>query len=147
MIFIKANAVFRRTDVQSNVISIAWNHLLKGIENTSDGSHVGLHEMSHALYIQKMVIEEKYARRFASRYKKVLHECRIAHEYEVNKLVDLYSDYATKDLQEFWAETVEIFFEKPEELNKCYPDIYRCTSALLQQNPLIKENPLSAGSF
>ena len=43
-------------NVQQNIITIAWNHLIKGYNDFTDGINVGLLEMSHALYIQKIVI-------------------------------------------------------------------------------------------
>jgi Mlc titration factor MtfA (ptsG expression regulator) len=129
-------------NVQDNIITIAWNHLLKGYENNMDGSNVGLHEMSHALYIQKMEVEKNYAKRFAQRYNQLLQFCELAHKTEQTGKLDLYSDYACKNLQEFWAESVELFFEKPQELQKYYPDVFIAMITLLNQNPAIKENPV-----
>ena len=55
----------------------------------------------------------------------------------------LYSDYAMKDFQEFWAESVEIFFEKPVQLKVLYPALYQVMSDLLNQDPA---NPPSTDS-
>lgn len=129
-------------NVQDNTITIAWNHLLKGLENTSDGANVGLHEMSHALYFQKTIIEQNSARRFIEKYNGLLSECRSAFEDEVKGHVNLYTDYATSSLQEFWAESVELFFEKPVELQATFPLVYAAMMRVLNQNPLNKESPV-----
>ena len=129
-------------NVQGNIITVAWNHLLKGLENPADGANVGLHEMSHALYFQKLVVEERFAKKFTKQYNHLLSESRTAFEDELKGRVDLYSDYANKDMQEFWAESVELFFEKPAELKRCYPAVYEKMTVLLNQDPLNKENPV-----
>ena len=51
---------------------------------------------------------------------------------------DLYSDYALKNSQEFWAESIEIFFEKPSQLNNIYPELYKSLKIVLRQDPLSK---------
>ena len=53
---------------------------------------------------------------------------------------DLYSDYALRNFQEFWAESVEIFFEKPVEMESHYPQLYQTMKGLLNQDP-INKNP------
>jgi MtfA peptidase len=129
-------------NVQQNVITIAWNHLIKGYNDITDGVNVGLHEMSHALYIQKIVIEKGYANAFLKNYNYLVCECKEAYDLEIENTRNLFSDYATKDLQEFWAESVELFFEKPSELKDHYPDLYDALKILLNQNPSNKVNPI-----
>jgi MtfA peptidase len=129
-------------NVQNNVITIAWDHLLEGYNNFSDGSNVGLHEMSHALYIQKIVIEQGYANKFLQKYNCLLKECREASNMEAEEKKDIYSDYANINLQEFWAESVELFFEKPAALNSNYPNVFEGLTLLLNQNPVNKANPV-----
>ena len=51
---------------------------------------------------------------------------------------DLYTDYGLKNSQEFWAESVELFFEKPERLKRCYPNLYNAIMQLLNQDPVNK---------
>lgn len=129
-------------NVKNNIITVAWNHFLKGTENLSDGSNVGLHEMSHALYFQKVIIDANYARRFCRNYDELLIACKEAHQTEITGRKNLYSAYADTDLQEFWAESVEIFFEKPNELYLQYPSVYEAMKILLKQDPSNKINPL-----
>ncbi len=107
-----------------------------------DGANLGLHEMSHALYFQKFVIEENFAHDFCRKYNCVITECHAAFKTEVDRTKNLYSDYATTDMQEFWAESVEIFFEKTNELKANYPQVFDALMLALNQNPLNKTYPL-----
>ena len=129
-------------NVQQNVITIAWNQLLHGFDNQTDGSNVGLHEMSHALYIQKIIIDKRFANGFSKHYACVMEECSEAALQEKAGSRDLYTSYADKSLQEFWAESVELFFEKPHELHGYYPDVFDALKTALNQDPRITENPV-----
>lgn len=128
-------------NVEGEIITVAWDQLLKGLGTPNDGNNVGLHEMAHALYYQQAVVYKRKEADFSTSFEKVMQEGE-----EVYKLKDtqhiLYSDYAYRDLQEFWAESVEIFFEKPAEMKKCYPQIYDTIKGLLKQDPVNTGNPL-----
>jgi Mlc titration factor MtfA (ptsG expression regulator) len=130
-------------NVKNNTITIAWSHFLEGNEDLNDGSNVGLHEMSHALYFQKVVIDNDHSRDFCRSYDHLLSACKEAFQTEIAGTKNLYSTYADTDLQEFWAESVEIFFEKPNELYLEYPSVYEAMKTLLNQNPLNKMYPVS----
>ena len=129
-------------NVSHNTISVAWNHLLRGYEDALDGSNVGLHEMSHALYFQKIEVEKNYAKSFARRFEHLMQVCRNASQLEQSGTKNLYSAYADKNEQEFWAETVELFFERPRHLQDHYADVYQAMVHLLGQNPLNREAPV-----
>lgn len=129
-------------NVQNNVITIAWTQFLKGNEILTDGSNVGLHEMSHALYFQKLVIDSYRAKEFCKCYDHVLSACKEAYDIEINGQKNLYSAYADTDMQEFWAESVEIFFERPGELCTQYPAVYEAMKALLNQDPSNSAYPI-----
>lgn len=49
---------------------------------------------------------------------------------------DFYSAYALTNFQEFWAESVELFFERSAQLQTAYPDLYKTIAAILNQDPL-----------
>lgn len=53
----------------------------------------------------------------------------------------LYSDYALTNFQEFWAESIEIFFERPADMKIKYGDLYQAVCEILNQNPLDKNWP------
>lgn len=127
--------------VEQNIITVAWNHFLKGIEDDHDGVNVGLHEMAHALYYQHVIAHKGKKKVFIQELSEVMEESEeiytLKHKYKV-----LYSEYAYKNLQEFWAESIEIFFERPEAMKICYPELFENLKELLNQDPLNKTNPL-----
>jgi Mlc titration factor MtfA (ptsG expression regulator) len=127
--------------VEDNTITIAWNQFLKGFKDAGDGVNVGLHEMSHALYYQHIVIDNGREKEFCKYYNEVMTEG--AEVYELKKTTHiLFTDYAFKNLQEFWAESVEVFFERPDAMRANYPDLFNSIKELLQQDPSNKINPL-----
>ena len=129
-------------NVQGPVITVAWNHFMHGLADHKDGANLGLHEMSHALYYQKIVVDRIYKDDFNRRYENLISYCKLANDIEAAGHKDLYSPYANTDLQEFWAETVELFFEKPAALEEHYPEVFAATCALLNQNPHLPARPV-----
>ena len=99
-------------NVTGNTINIAWKQFLEGYKNKYDLQNVGLHEMAHALYYQNFETE-------------------------------LYVDRNFKDaFQEFWAESIEIYFKCPDRLQLHYPDLYKALCDILHQDPLNYPNHL-----
>lgn len=128
-------------NVQGNCITLAWNHLINGYKNYTDGSNVALHEMAHALYFQEMQIERGEDKNFALNFIELMERCEdIIDDKKCEH--NLYSNYAFTNLQEFWAVSVELFFEKPIELKKCYPEVFTELTEILKQNPLNVSNPI-----
>lgn len=123
-------------NVSGHSIHISWKHFLEGFQNPTDGSNVGLHELAHAYYFQNFETEEQVDADFVAKFADFNEEGNIVFEKEKSPHVNLYSDYAMKNFQEFWAESVEIFFEKPEKLKEEYPDFYEAISGILNQDPM-----------
>lgn len=128
--------------VQYNTITLAWNHFYAGYETPDNGVNIGLHEMAHALYFQKkhaMTIFDSAS--FSEQYIVVEGICEKYQHYEYCRF-ELYLENAFKSAQEFFAESIELFFERPAEVKRHYPDIYEELCTLLRQDPLQKESPL-----
>ena len=127
-------------NVQGSCITLAWSQLLKGFSNYEDGSNVGLHEMAHALYFQEILVDkdnESFELHFSElmyRGETVLQQQKCPH--------NLYTDYAFSNLQEFWAVSVELFFEKANDLNNYYPFVFTTLKDILKQNPIITNQPV-----
>ncbi len=128
-------------NVEDNSITLAWNQVLKGFSNLEDGDNVGLHEMAHALYYQEIIIE-KDASDFANYFNQLMKDGEYVLEQKVCPH-NLYTPYAFTNLQEFWAVSVELFFEKTPHLQTAYPNIFEHLQKLLKQNPLIPNKPVS----
>ena len=132
------NFNFLEGNVCGQSINISWKHFLEGYEYPGDGQNVGLHEMAHAYYCQNFLCKSDTDDCFVSGFSKFSSLADKAYQREQEPGYDLYSDYALRNSQEFWAESIEIFFEKPVDLNKSYPDMYAALTTLLRQDPLGK---------
>lgn len=59
---------------------------------------------------------------------------------------NLLGDYAGTNYHEFWAVSVEVFFENPIRMRHELPELYAAMSTLLRQDPIviINQNKLAA---
>ncbi|WP_207494286.1 zinc-dependent peptidase [Aridibaculum aurantiacum] len=130
--------------VQGQTITVAWNHFLTNYQY-ADGINVGLHEMAHALYYQHMIADLMKHRPFVDNFNEVMERCEKNYYTARMNAHQLFTDNAFKDLQEFWAESLEIFFEKPVQMKLFYPDLFQGLCTLLQQDPANKRTPLLQG--
>lgn len=131
-------------NVSGNRIHVSWKHFLEGFQYPDDGENVGLHEMAHAYYFQNFETgaggDDNFTTHFAS-----FNHCGNK-VFETEKLPgnDFFSDYALKNFQEFWAESVERFFEKPSALKAAYPQLYTTIVSVLNQDPAGDVSPTDA---
>ena len=142
--FFRANDLgicFLAGNVSGNNINISWKHFLKGYQDGTDGQNVGLHELAHALYYQALVVENGVDDDFSGSYHDFENHGNKVFDIEMNPIGGLYSEYANKNFQEFWAESAEIFFERPEELKNLYPDLYQTLKEVFNQDPMNLQNP------
>ena len=129
---------FLEGNVSGQAINLSWKHFLEGYANSNDGQNVGLHELAHALYYQTFVVEENVDKNFRDQYDEFITDSNKAYHTEKSSTGGLYSEYAEKNSQEFWAESIELFFEKPADMNRTYPRLYSSLKNLLNQDPLNK---------
>ncbi len=127
--------------VNSRGIYLSWINFMKGYENYSDAQNVGLHEMAHALaYVNFYgygVEDEEFKHRF-SLFSKI---ARPVFESMKSGTPYLFDSYAATDYNEFWAVSVETFFEKPQEFYQQLPEYYLAMCSLLNQDPM-KKTPI-----
>ena len=123
-------------NVSGNSINLSWKHFLKGFQFPDDGQSVGLHEMAHAYYYQNFETSEQVNKNFVSTFNDFNNCSNKALEQEKQYGNDLYSDYGLTNLQEFWAESIELFFEKPTDLKINYPELFAVIEEILNQNIL-----------
>jgi MtfA peptidase len=127
---------FLEGNVSGNSINISWKHYLNGYEKTNDGQNLGLHEFAHAYYAQNFSFEGKKDKDFIHGFSSYNNCGNKIFEAEKIQSGNLFSDYALKNFQEFWAESVEIFFERPGEMKEQYEELYESMSLLLNQRPV-----------
>lgn len=135
---------FLEGNVSGHSINLSWKHFLDGYANPKDGQNVGLHELAHALYYQTFEVEENVDSNFRNCYDDFSMFGNKAYHTEKTVAGGLYSEYAEKNFQEFWAESVEIFFEKPVEMRSSYPQLYNAMKEMLNQDPVTKAHLMNS---
>jgi Mlc titration factor MtfA (ptsG expression regulator) len=116
---------------------LSWAHFEEGHHDPTDKIHVGLHEFAHA-----MMLEFNHFELIPQwqTWLKIATPVMIA----VAESDDhFFRKYGATNIHEFWAVTVETFFEQPKEFNAHYPDRFRATCAMLNQWPFAQEGQAS----
>jgi len=136
--------------VNSNGIYLSWDNFLKGFEDYSDADNVGIHEMAHALaYVNFMAgSNDGQDDDFIKRFYNFSTVARPIFESMQSGAVNMLNNYAATNYNEFWAVSVETFFEKTAQMKIEMPDLYTSLCSLLNQDPLLPEKLLNMpGSF
>lgn len=120
-------------------IFISWKYFRLGFENDKDGVNTALHEMAHALRHQNQLKEFGIDKEFKTDFAKYTrHYGPVLIEALLHRRSFLRS-YAFTNFEEFWAVSVEAFFELPAELKKNLPKIYGALCEVLNQDPLAEK--------
>jgi len=131
--------------VTSNGIYLSWDSFLKGYENYTDGDNVGIHEMAHALAYVNFMAGSNDAQddAFIHRFYDFSAVARpIFNEMQMGS-TNVLGTYAATNYNEFWAVSVETFFEKPLFMKLELPTLYASMCSLLNQDPLSPEKLLN----
>lgn len=117
-------------------IVISWRHFMEGLINPTDSVNLGLHEMAHALWLENKIMNKK----FGFLDKRILEKYKMLAEVEMLKIQSgaetFFRSYAGTDNYEFFAVSIENFFEKPYEFRMALPELYQVMCGLLNQDPL-----------
>ncbi|MES2646140.1 MAG: zinc-dependent peptidase [Bacteroidota bacterium] len=121
-------------NVSGKTITLSWKHFFEDYQK-ADGVNVGLHEMAHALQMQHEHFYKRKGKDFRIVYD--LFESLEDHIVRLKNTAQkqLYSGYALTSIDEFWACSVEIFFEQPELLLQQHPNVYDIIKIILKQDP------------
>jgi Mlc titration factor MtfA (ptsG expression regulator) len=124
------------------IIVISWSDFLKGYEIPDDKLNLGLHEMAHALELEKRIRPESdnYFSNYFEKWKKITEDDFKSISEDRNSFL---RSYAGTNRQEFFAVCVEYFFEAPEEFNNKLPEVFNHLCILLNQNPLSADMQVS----
>ncbi len=116
-------------------IAFSFEDFVKGYNIPDDGINLGLHEMAHALKFDRLL--RKSTDSFFNDY---FHKWQQSAFKEFKNLNDnedsIFRDYASTNMNEFFAVCIEYFFEKPELFRQTLPDLYERLTILLNQDPL-----------
>ncbi|MET0636458.1 MAG: zinc-dependent peptidase [Chitinophagaceae bacterium] len=116
-------------------IYLSWKHFLYGYSYKNDNVNVAVHEMSHALLYNNYFAQFGGDSNFRLNYEKFsLTTGPILADVITNRRSYL-RNYAFTNMHEFWAVSVEAFFENPVGLRQNMPDLYDSLCKVLNQDP------------
>jgi Mlc titration factor MtfA (ptsG expression regulator) len=127
-------------------IYLSWKHFLYGYSHKNDNINVAVHEMAHALLYNNFFAQYGMDSHFRLNYEKFSNSTGpILADVITNRRSYLRS-YAFSNLHEFWAVSVEAFFENPKGLKDNMPELYDALCRVLNQDPmtttkLVKSEP------
>jgi Mlc titration factor MtfA (ptsG expression regulator) len=117
-------------------IYISWKHFVQGFANYSDGVNVALHEMAHALYHENFIRETGVDWDFRNDFDKLPAVFGPIMTQVIVQRKSYLRGYAFTNFQEFWAVSVEYFFENSQGLKDNLPQLYTILCDTLNQDPL-----------
>lgn len=134
-------------------VYISWQDFEEGYEDVKNKLNLGLHEFAHALMLEKESLFDSISFDEFSDMENQLSSRKAASGQDD----PLFRNYGFTNISEFWAVSVEVFFEQPIQYRETYPNMYKITSRLLRQDmaqrlesyvsqnsPFEKANTLSA---
>ena len=123
------------TNIGMNTIVFSWKAFEEGYADPNDGLNVALHEFAHAIVLQ-MIVNGQKNNIFEKAYRKWLILISIPGVSAAIKQSGFFRDYAFVHDMEFFAVSMEAFFEQSEEMKKKWPDIYYCFVEMINMDPL-----------
>ncbi|MGB3181391.1 MAG: zinc-dependent peptidase [Cyclobacteriaceae bacterium] len=123
------------TNPMFGVIVLSWNNFTQGMFHT-DGVNLGLHEMAHALHLENGIRNAEHSflsNKALDRWEELALEKIAVIRQGNNRFL---RDYGGVNYEEFFAVSVEAFFEKPEAFREHLPGLYQAMVDILLQDPL-----------
>ena len=122
------------------IIVLSWQSFVNGFLNPSDAINLGLHEMAHALRLENLLRSREYKffnKDLIQRFDEHAHQlCHVSNWAET-----FFRPYACANEHEFFAVTIENFFERPREFKSAMPELYAIVCGLLRQDPSLLPSP------
>jgi Mlc titration factor MtfA (ptsG expression regulator) len=122
--------------VDQSGIYLSWDNFMKGVSGQTPYCNVGLHEMGHALAYVTFITETEEDKHFKKEFKNFSKVARPIFADMQAGIRNLLGEYAAVNYHEFWAVSVETFFENPVCLRQDLPNLYQAMVSLLRQDPL-----------
>lgn len=118
-------------------IYLSWKHFLFGYSDNSDNINVAVHEMSHALLFNNYFAKYGVDKNFRANYEKFSTTTGPILADVITRRQSYLRNYALTNIHEFWAVSVEAFFENPVRLKENMPPLYDALCRVLNQDPEI----------
>lgn len=116
-------------------IVLSWKSFVDGYIYPTDSINLGLHEMAHALRLENIIYNEEYDFFDESLIEQLDdYANRICSSEEFTDDYFL-REYACTNVHEFFAVSVENFFERPVKFKSTLPELYAILVKLLNQDP------------
>ena len=122
--------------VATTGIYISWKYFVKGFADYTDGVNVALHEMAHALHRENFIKETGIDWDFRKDFEKLPTIFGPMITQAIIQRKSYLRGYAFTNFQEFWAVSVEYFFENSQGLKDNLPQLYAILCDTLNQDPL-----------
>lgn len=122
--------------VDHSGIYFSWDNFIKGLRGQTPNCNVGLHEMGHALAYVNFITQTDEDKHFKKEFKNFSQVARPIFTAIQEGRKSILGDYAGVNYHEFWAVSVEVFFENPLRMKHELPELYEAMTRLLKQNPL-----------
>lgn len=121
---------------RAGIIVLSWKAFVQGYGDLRDSYNVGIHEMAHAIHFENRIRNEEYD--FLNRDALRILEKITSRELMLLRTGNnhLLRSYAGTNEYEFFAVSLEYFFEQPDKMKQELPDLYTTLKALLNQDPL-----------
>jgi len=117
-------------------IYISWKYFVRGFADYTDGVNVALHEMAHALHHENFIKETGIDWDFRKDFEKLPAVFGPLITQVIIQKKSYLRGYAFTNFQEFWAVSVEYFFENSQGLKDNLPQLYTILCDTLNQDPL-----------
>lgn len=122
--------------VDQTGIYLSWDNFIKGISGQTPNCNVGLHEMGHALAYVNFITRTEEDKHFKNEFHNFSKVARPIFTSMQAGAKNLLGDYAATNYHEFWAVSVEVFFENPVQFRHELPELYEAMARVLSQDPL-----------
>ena len=116
-------------------IVLSWKDFETGYRHSTDGFNLGLHEMAHALHLQNIIPYDEHSFLDLKHLRQWDRLAAAEMQLRGQRKDGFLRLQACQDEHEFFAVSVESFFERPHEFSTQHPEIYQALATLLQQDP------------
>ncbi|MFZ9012336.1 MAG: zinc-dependent peptidase [Anaerohalosphaeraceae bacterium] len=125
---------------QNGPVVLTWDSITGGARNIQDGRNVVFHEFAHQLdqedgdadgapILENRSCYRSWAAVLSAEYERLCNKTRGRRRSVLNK-------YGATNPAEFFAVATEAFFEKPKQMNKKSPDLYKELKSYYQIDPM-----------
>ena len=124
-------------------IYLSWKHFVYGYSQKKDNVNVAIHEMAHALLHNNFFAQYGMDAHFRMNYEQFSTTTGPILAEVITQRRSYLRSYAFSNLHEFWAVSVEAFFDNPEGLKENMPELYKALCRVLNQDPMSKNKILN----